>query len=482
VSIIDDGLDANYAAPERPAYDPEDPDWWLAVLSERLAVRAPRYRRRIDYYRGRHELLFLTDKYRQAFGHWLRRVSDNWCEVVIDAVVERMAVEGFRFGAAQDFPDTDSRAWDIWQANALDVYSDDLHTLMLCCGEAATIVGPPKVDGGEPQITVENPLEVTVYGTPQERIAALKRTRGFDGRIYATVYLPDATYFYVSQRPVESGAAAHARFDADGEESNPLGVVPVVPFRNVGAGVADTTVEPAPSDLDAVIPMQDTVNKLVADLMIDSEFAAFKQKVFIGVDAPVDEQGRPLTSTESAANRIITLTNENAKTAEFSAADPTGLIKAIEMRNQQICAIARIPPYYLLGQSGTFPSGESLKAAETGIVRKTVRRQRVASESWEITERLAFAWLGDRERAGAYSAETIWANPETRSDAVIADAMVKKVTTGIPLQQAEEDAGYTPTQIQRMKRMSQEEAASAGPTQSAGPAGPAGPAADTTAG
>jgi hypothetical protein len=37
------------------------------VLSERLAVRAPRYRQRIDYYRGRHEVMFLTDKYTQGF-------------------------------------------------------------------------------------------------------------------------------------------------------------------------------------------------------------------------------------------------------------------------------------------------------------------------------------------------------------------------------------------------------------------------------
>jgi hypothetical protein len=454
-----------YTAPERPPYDTSDPAWWLAVLSERLSVRAPRYRQRIDYYRGRHELTFMTDKYRQAFGGWLRRISDNWCQVVIDAVVERMAIEGFRFGAQEGHASADHDAWGIWQANALDVYSDDLHTLALCCGEAAAIVAPPQADGGAPVITVENPLEVTVYGTPDERVAALKRTRGFDGHIYATVYLPDASYFYVSQRPVEPGMAAYARFESDGEESNPLGVVPVVPFRNVGAAVADTTLEPAPSDLDAIMPMQDTINKLVADLMIDSEFSAFKQKVFIGVDAATDSEGRPLTSTESAANRIITLTNTDAKVAEFAAADPTGLIKAIEMRNQQVCAIARIPPYYLLGQSGTFPSGESLKAAETGIVRKTVRRQRVMAESWETTLRLAFAWLGDRDHAGVTSAETIWANPETRSDAVVADAAVKKASPGVAVsrEQILEDMGYTPTQIERMQQEQPDDRASAAP-------------------
>ena len=465
MSVIDHGDDDTLVAPpERPPFDPADPRWWLAVLSERLHVRAPIYRKRIDYYRGRHELMFLTDKYRQAFGSWLRRISDNWCAVVVDAAVERMSAEGFRFTTGEAFVESDRDAWHIWQGNALDVYSDDMHTLVLACGDAAAVIEPPPAGSGRvPKITVENPLTVAVYGTPRERVAALKRTRGLDGYLYATVYLPDLICHYRSAQP---GTAAGGDFlvddDAGGITENPIGMVPVVPFRNVGSALTDAATEPAPSDLDAIIPMQDTINKLVADLMIDAEFAAFKQKVFIGVEAPVDEHGRPLRSTESAANRIITLTNENAKIAEFSAADPAGLIHAIEMRNQQLCAIARIPPYYLLGQSGTFPSGESLKAAETGIVRKVARRNRVLSESWETTLRVAFAWLGDQERAHAEGAETIWSNPETRSEAGLADAAVKKKQVGVPFAQLAEDYGYTPQQIERMQRMREEEATDAG--------------------
>jgi Phage portal protein, SPP1 Gp6-like len=463
VSVIDAGDDDLLLVPppERPPFDPTDPRWWLAALLERLHVRSVVYRKRIDYYRGRHELLFLTEKYRQAFGRWLRRISDNWCAVVVDAAVERMAVEGFRFGTDE----ADREAWRIWQSNALDASSDDLHTLLLACGDAATVVEAPLEGTNTPRITVENPLEVAVYGTTRERIAAIKRTRGLDGYVYVTVWLPDLICHY---RSTQAGSTAGHEFDEDtdagGIDDNPLGVVPVVPFRNVGAALVDQVTDPSPSDLDGIIPMQDTINKLVADLMIDSEFAAFKQKVFIGVEAPTDSEGRPLTTTESAANRVITLTNADAKIAEFSAADPSGLIRAIEMRNQQLCAIARIPPYYLLGQSGTFPSGESLKAAETGIVRKVTRRNRVASESWEETIRLAFAYLGD-ERAGVDDAETIWANPETRSDASVADAAVKKATVGVPFAQNAEDMGYSPQQIERMQRTQQEELASAGPTE-----------------
>lgn len=467
MSAIDNVDDVELGPPpERPPFDPGDPRWWLAVLSERLHVRAPVYRHRIDYYRGRHELMFLTDKYRQAFGRWLKRVSDNWCAVVVDAVVERMAVQGFRFETGEAFHESDTEAWNIWQANALDVYSDDMHTLVLACGEAAAVIDPPPADGRSPRITVESPLDVAVYGTPRERVAALRRTRGLDGYLYATVYLPDLICHYRSTKP---GAGVAGDFeeddDAGGIEANPIGTVPVVPFRNVGAALTDPGTEPAPSDLDAIMPMQDTINKLVADLMIDSEFAAFKQKVFIGVEAATDDQGRPMNTVESAANRIITLKDPDSKIAEFSAADPAGLIRAIEMRNQQLCAIARIPPYYLLGQSGTFPSGESLKAADTGIVRKTGRRNRVLAESWETTLRVAFAWLGDEERAHSEGAETIWANPETRSEAGLADAAVKKKQVGVPFAQLAEDFGYTPQQIDRMQRMREEETPSDGSTE-----------------
>jgi hypothetical protein len=65
---------------------------------------------------------------------------------------------------------------------------------------------------------------------------------------------------------------------------------------------------------------------------------------------------------------------------------------------QHVAAQTRTPPHYLLGQSGAFPSGESLKATETGLVAKVKRKQTTFGETWEEAMRLAFL-LSRRHRA-----------------------------------------------------------------------------------
>ena len=53
---------------------------------------------------------------RRTFAAFLRESRANWCELVIAAVAERMAVAGFRFASE----DGGSAAWELWQANSLE--------------------------------------------------------------------------------------------------------------------------------------------------------------------------------------------------------------------------------------------------------------------------------------------------------------------------------------------------------------------------
>ena len=42
------------------------------------------------YYDGEHPLQFATAKFREAFGNLFSAFADNWCEIVVDAPVERL--------------------------------------------------------------------------------------------------------------------------------------------------------------------------------------------------------------------------------------------------------------------------------------------------------------------------------------------------------------------------------------------------------
>ena len=123
---------------------------------------------------------------------------------------------------------------------------------------------------------------------------------------------------------------------------------------------------------------------------------------------------------------------------------------------QHIASQTRTPPhYFFLG--GNFPSGDAIKSAETGLVAKARRKMRFFGEGWEEVMRLAFKVLDD-PRGDITSTETIWADPEYRSEAELADALIKRSALGVPRQQLWEDAGYSQTQISRFKAFEAEDA------------------------
>jgi hypothetical protein len=78
-------------------------------------------------------------------------------------------------------------------------------------------------------------------------------------------------------------------------------------------------------------------------------------------------------------------------------------------------------------------------------------------ESWEAVMKLAFRIQGD-DRAQFIGAETIWGDPESRTEGQHVDALLKLKTLGVPEPQLWEDAGFSPQQIARFASMRAEQA------------------------
>lgn len=435
---------------------PGSPDWWLARLEKALGARQAELKRYKDYYAGDHPLSFTTSKYRRAFGKLLRSLSDNWMALVVDAVAERLNVEGFRFGEDSS---GDKDAWRIWQANQLDADSEIAHTEAIKCGESAAIVWWGA--DSSPEITVEDPQQVIVAlepGSRRRRAAALKCWVDEEGFRYATLYLPDYIYKYRSSKPTDSKLIAGGAVTVKWEEReiageawplpNRLEVVPVVPLVNrprlLGGGE---------SEIRSVIPLQDATNKLLADLVLASEFGSYPQRWATGIEVPKDpDTGQPLEPFKAAVDRLWTSRSKDTTFGQFDPADLDNYVTALTKLAQDIASQTRTPPHYFYLR-GEFPSGESIKAAETGLVAKARRKMRHFGESWEEVMRLALIVDGKGERAAIVGAETIWGDPESRTEGEHVDALTKLQALGIPSEQLWEDAGYSPQQIERMKAM-----------------------------
>ena len=430
------------------------PAAWLALLDKRLTDRWAAMRPLDDMFEGRHPLAFATSKWREAFGDLLATLNDNWCRIVVSASVQRLTVQGFRFGGEQN---ADKEAWAIWQDNGLDAEANLAHTEAVKLGESYWLVAPP--DGsGAPRITSEHPSQMIVAcaaGDRRVRRAALKRWLDDDGYIYATLYLPTALHKWRSQEKAKNGYMPSQvnwqRRTDDPGGANPLGVVPVVPLRN-----APTMLRGGQSDFAPGIPIQQAIDKLAQDMMVAAEFAAYRQRVMTGVEQAKYPEGHAKAGQnvpmEMGISRLVTIEATDGKVFDLPASDLKNYTQAIDMLVQHFAAQTQTPPHYLLS-SIVNASGEALVAAESGLVSKVQDKQLAFGDGHEEAMRLAFRALRDKKRATAMDAETLWADAERRSFAQVVDGVVKLKDVNVPDEILWEDLGWSPQKVARAKVM-----------------------------
>ena len=127
-----------------------------------------------DYYDGAQPLAYMQPELLTELEGRVRQVVINWPRLVVDSLEERLDVEGFRLG-----DDVDDELWGWWQANGLDLGSQQGHLDALICGRSYVIVGTSAEDPDVPLITVESPEQVWAARDPRTRqvTAAVKAWR-----------------------------------------------------------------------------------------------------------------------------------------------------------------------------------------------------------------------------------------------------------------------------------------------------------------
>ncbi|PAX85588.1 phage portal protein [Streptomyces albidoflavus] len=429
----------------------ESPEWWLDRLYDQLQARIDYVARMRSYCSGNHPLPTLPDKARSAFQKLLRHARSNYVGLVADATSERIQVDGFRLGGAEV---GDEELWRIWQANSMDADSDMLIGEAVRVGRSFALVAPNPEDPATPLITAEDATQAIVAyrpGSRRVRAAGLKCwLDDWGGLLMATLYLPDAVYKYEAPAP-KAGSAGKPKWTArqvDGEAwpaPNPLGLVSLVELPNRPDLLGE-----AHSEIEDVLDIQDRINKTLIDRLMAQEFSAFRQRWATGYELPEDEQGQPVEPFRSAVDRLWVAEDSAVKFGEFGATDLTPYLKAAEADVQHMAARTRTPAQYLLGQLSNV-NGETLKASESGLVSKVRQRQRPLGEGMEEVARLALRAAGsDRDLSRI---ETIWRNPEFRTEGELVDALVKMSTLGVPQEALWERWGASQTEIAQWSQL-----------------------------
>ncbi|MCP2200060.1 Phage portal protein, SPP1 Gp6-like [Lentzea flava] len=373
----------------------------------------------------------------------------GWPRVYVDALEERLDVEGFRL-AGESY--TDERLWSWWQANNLDVESSLAHLEALIHGVSyVTISAPGKLDDPDmPVIRVESPTSMVADIDPRTR----KVRRAL--RLYvdeldptqdaATLYLPNETIYFVRR----SGAA---RWRIESRVRHQLGVVPVIPIINrerLSDRVGRSEITPE------VRSMTDAAARIMMNLQATAELMAVPQRLLFGVaqDEFAANPENPGAVLEAYYARILAFENEAGRAEQFQAAELRNFVEALGELAKHVASYTGLPPQYLSFQSDNPASAEAIRSSESRLVKKSERKARMFGSAWEEVMRVAMLIMDQAIPKNAYRMETIWRDPSTPTYSAKADAVGKLYAAGmgvIPLEQARIDLGYSAEQRRQMR-------------------------------
>lgn len=412
--------------------------------------------RKLDaYYEGEQPLSYMHPELIQQLEGQVRQVVINWPQMVVDALEERLDIEGFR---RPDEASGDADLWSIWQANDMDAGSQRAHVEALTLGRSYVTVGTPDSADDPPVITDESALDMIATTDPRTRqTAAAVRRWSSDGveqqaqiANMATLYLPEATIVFAKQK---DGSWAEQSRDEHG-----LGAVPVVPILNRARRKRALGV----SELKLVLPLSDAACKIATDMMVGANFHALPKYFATGVAESdfTDADGNPISVWKNVTGRIWATENDQAKLGQFAASDLANFHKTLDALAQLVASLCGLPPHYLGFSTDNPASAEGIKSSEARLVKRAERKQGMFDVGWEQVMRLAMRLQTGSWDDGLRRLETAWRDPSTPTVAQVADAAVKTYQAGIvPLPFTRRRLGFSDAEISQMEQMDDQFAA-----------------------
>jgi hypothetical protein len=455
-------LEASAATGNGSAIAANNPDIDRALSA--LKARGKEYERYERYYNGEHPLSFATEKFRSAFGGQLRSLADNMCTAPVDALADRLEITAF--SVEEGDASAGEAAWKLWEANRMDRRAGEVHTEALREGDAYVIVWPD--DEGVPRILPQGAALMTVQYDPEKPgvvMWAAKCWTGDDKRTRLTMYYPDRLEKYITRSrgsgaPTSSSGSGgkegsgtrgdpslsaknFVRREVLGEQwpvNNQYGTVPVFHFaNNAGVGRFGT------SELRNVTPLQDALNKAMADMLVAMEFVAFPQRWATGIEIEIDQTtGAPIQPFKAGADRVWAVGDKDAAFGQFQQGQLGEYLAVQDSLRLEIARVTGTPLHYMSLMSDP-PSGEALKTLEARFVKKCLDRQTSFGNVWEDVLALALRMSAEGPDSARLQAEWVAAAPQ--SELELADTGIQWQTLGVPDEVIWEKLGFTDAQI-----------------------------------
>ena len=411
----------------------------LQIAVTHLTAKKPRYDMLWQYRDGQQPLIYSSAKLKEIFHGLDANFTENWCAVVVDSVLDRLQLRDL------SVPDDDAATAalrSLREQSGLIDDEDAIHESLCVVGEAFVLAWADDATGVQAFHNDARLCHAEYDAANPRRLRFAAKWWDESGVVRLNLYYPDRIEYYATNREFKDGETPTDRaFEPWGDDplaENPFGAIPLFHFRS--------SQRRAVSQLDNVLPIQDMINKLIADLMVSAEFSAAKIRWVIS------QMGLPPGSLQISPNVIWDLPaadkdSQPTQVGEFSATDLMNYLNPINKLAADIGIISRTPRHYFYAQGGD-PSGEALIAMEAPLNRKVVRLQTAFSPTWRDLGAFLLLLAGE-----LVPSQRIWVNYEPpQTVQPMTDAMIIKtlVEAGQPLATVLRDRGWTDADLQEM--------------------------------
>ena len=402
----------------------------LELAVDTLQSKNIAYAPLFDYYSGDQPIRYAAERLRDIFENKQTRFTQNWCMVVVNAVCDRLRL--MRWNVQDDEALSDQLNL-LWRSSGLTADMEAADRAVAITGEAFVLAWPGETGA---EAFYHDPRICNVWYDPEnprkKRMAA--KWWNDDSEVWwLNLYYPDRILHY---RADAGNTIKASSFLLVSEEVNTAGRVPIFHLyrdRHILQG-----------ELTSVIPLQDAINKLLADMMIAAEFGAFRQRWII--------TNTDTTKLKNNPNGVWELPGaapgeQPTEFGEFEAAELTNYLSAIDRLAASIGIITQTPRHYFYAQGGD-PSGEALIAMESPLTRKVQQYQARLGDGW--ADVAAFMLSIDGVEIDALDISPVWADAETVQPRTEAEIRQMDVASGIPLVTSLRWSGWTDAELEQL--------------------------------
>lgn len=421
-----------------------------------------------QYYDGDHPLHYSTKKLQEIFDEIDARFTKNWTAVVVDSSDQRLELQNIFVEGDKSLTTT---VEEIVSDNDLAVQADSVHLDMLVTGEGYLMTWPTGMneDGTTAgcEIVYNDSRLVHLFYDPENPLKPWYGAKWWEdartGKSRMTLYYPDRLEYYESTKPASELTNPDSwkqyqplpLYTVIGTEDeathiapNPLGMVPIIQFRRELRTIKGEISQ-------GIIDLQDAINKLINDMMVASEYSAFKQRYIISnaEDLGLLKNGPNVVWDVPGGDGL----EQGTQVGEFTATELRNFVEAMADLAASMGKIAGLPiSYFDLGARAD-PSGEALLAMEAPVNKKVNKLIKRLRGPWKRLIQMALKMRGAAAIPKMGQIKINYADPRTVQPVTAANARQANTTAGLPLRTQLRYEGWTSEEITQMEADKAEE-------------------------